>query len=172
MNNYETLNNGQNSFVDKSNINITIEKIIDDSNPDTLGLIVFKDVNLDEIAKILLSNNILFNKNLPLVMTKNHIYLNIRKDGYLKGNYHNIDVNKFVKAIYELDKPKMIFCDKSSIVVVVDIKDSHDNTIIIPIRLMENIQNSTIEANIILSVYGKKGFESFIRKKKLIYEKK
>ena len=164
--------NGKNSFVNINNINTAIELIIDEVNPDTNGLVVFEDVKLNNLYEILNSYGVAFDDNLPLVMTKNHVYLDVRESGILKGNYHNVGIYNFIDAIYKINEPIIVFHDKNSFVVVVNVVDHHNNTIIIPIRIKENIHNSTIEANIILSIYGKKGFTSFIKNKLLIYEKK
>ncbi len=159
-------------LANKGNISKIIDSIVCDINPDTDGIIIFKNIKLNNLSNILNSSEIKFIASLPLIITKNHIYLCIRKCGLLKGNYHNLGKKTFIKAIKSLNNPNIVFKDKESIVVVVDIKDSHNNDIIIPMRLKENLLNSTIEVNIIQSVYGKRNFRSFVKNKEIIYIKK
>lgn len=175
MGDYKELDNGKNSFVNRNNISSTIDAIIDDKNPNLCGFVVFEDVKLNNLSKILNDNNVVFDNTLPLVMTKNHIYMDVRNSGILNiGNYHNLGKKLFVEALNNIDNPTAILNDKGSTVITVGIKDNHNNDIIVPIRLNERIRNTTIEANIIQSIYGKRNFESYLRNKleNVIYNKK
>ena len=141
-------------FADKRNISEIIDSIIDDNNPDINGLVVFNSFKLYRLSRILNKKKIRFDYKLPLIITKKHIYTNIRPDGIIKGknvNYHNIGKNNFILALDRINKPDLILKTKRGIVEAIEIKDVHNNPIIITIILGEKIFNTNIEANIIQS---------------------
>lgn len=161
-------------LVNKGNISKIIDTIINETNPDINGIVIFKDIKLHRLSRILKRKRIKLDYRLPLVITKKHIYTDIRTNGIIKGknvNYHSIGKDRFIMSLTRINNPNIIFKTKRGIVEAITIKDIHNNPIIITIILGEKIYNTNIEANIISSIYGKKSFIKYITGKEIIYKK-
>ena len=119
----------------------------------------------DHTPTILVQNGI---KDLPMYENPSHIRKNILTDNEAKqigltinskDHYHGLGKNNFIKAIYGLENPRVIFKNKkktNDYLILTMVKDDHNNNIIIPIEVetMTIVNNLKIDINRVKTIYG------------------
>lgn len=118
-------------------------------------------------------------KDMPMLITSDHVYSIIkteeqaREEGKYKRktNYHGLGKNQFLNAIERLQDPACIIKSNTDdtdtrIVLVTNAMDNENHYIVGAIQPngYGTIENKIQQANIILSMYGKKNLNNFIQK--------
>ena len=114
--------------------------------------------------KILVKNGI---KDLPIYENPSHIRKNIltKKEAKELGlnvthkdHYHGLGIELYIKTIYSLENPNVIFkrINSNEYIIITAIKDKNNNIIIVPIEIetLTKVNNVKIKINRIKSVYG------------------
>lgn len=84
------------------------------------------------------------------------------------SHYHNIELRQLKQLPELLNKPLAVLSTKShpgTITVILDAQDKEKNQLIVPIKINGSAfyQEEKVEANFILSFYGKRNVEHYIR---------
>lgn len=108
-------------------------------------------------------------KLLPMLMTQNHIKIIHSTDKNKYKHAHGLDVETIKQLPQLLDEPVMIFDSltrNDSVCMIVDALDGNRNPILVAIRPngKGTVNNIEIDSNFITSMYGRNGFESFVKK--------
>ena len=107
-------------------------------------------------------------KNLPVLMTANHLKTIVAESGDdKKANYHNVDVD-IIKRLPELLADPVIVMDSltkaDSVVILTSTVDSENRPIIGAVKFDGKgyLNSFEVNSNILLSVYGRNNFNDFI----------
>lgn len=106
--------------------------------------------------------------NHPILMTTKHLRTVTQESGKERANYHGLEVETVKRLPQLLSDPVMIFDSltrNDSIVVITNTTNKENHPIIgaVQIEGIGRLNKEIIQANILLSVYGKENFISFIR---------
>lgn len=107
--------------------------------------------------------------NLPILMTAKHLFTTVNDSGRRKGNYHGLGV-EIIKQLPQLIKEPVLVAESltrdDSIVLLTKAVDNQERPIIIAMKPNGNgrIDNVLIEANIMLSTYGRNNFDQFVQR--------
>ena len=154
----------------KVDVEEQIDKVLEDRVPNN-----YTHVYLGETPKAMQEIGW---SQLPMLMTNRHVYSVInseeaRKEGRYKGirNYHNLGKDKFMQVLKDIEKPVMMIksnMDKNSadLVLVSSITDSQENVIVVAVKPngVGRTGVATVDANIMLSMYGKDSIERYIKR--------
>ena len=107
--------------------------------------------------------------NMDLYITQKHLRNILQASLQNRSHYHNIELQQLKQLPELLNNPLAILQSKShlgSVIVVLDAKDRQNNLLIVPIRTdgYAFYQRKHVEANFILSVYGKRNVEAYIER--------
>lgn len=115
---------------------------------------------------------------LPMLMTNQHVYSVINselaeeKGRYKKiRNYHGLGKKKFMQVLKDIEKPVMMIKsnldrNNADLILVSSILDQKGNTVIAALKPngVGRREVTTVDANIVLSMYGKETIKNFIEK--------
>lgn len=192
MQKYEPVNHAEDSEAELSQVQL--QKIIDEKNRYTLrerlenildvktskndkGLYVTSHVYLRETPKILQSK--LGYRNLPMLMTSNHVYTSIKTDDEAETennhreytNYHGLGIELATRAIEKMDSPDYIIKssnDKGDLGIAIFCKlfDEKSKQVMVAVKPEElaSVNGTFLDTNIVLSTYGRKNYLNYIKK--------
>lgn len=192
MKKYEPVNHAEDSEAELSQVQL--QKIIDEKNRYTLrerlenildvktskndkGLYVTSHVYLRETPKILQSK--LGYRNLPMLMTSNHVYTSIKTDNEAETennhreytNYHGLGIELATRAIEKMDSPDYIIKssnDKGDLGIAIFCKlfDEKSKQVMVAVKPEElaSVNGAFLDTNIVLSTYGRKNYLNYIKK--------
>ena len=192
MQKYEPVNHAEDSEAELSQVQL--QKIIDEKNRYTLrerlenildvktskndkGLYVTSHVYLRETPKILQSK--LGYRNLPMLMTSNHVYTSIKTDNEAETennhreytNYHGLGIELATRAIEKMDSPDYIIKssnDKGDLGIAIFCKlfDEKSKQVMVAVKPEElaSVNGTFLDTNIVLSTYGRKNYLNYIKK--------
>ncbi len=106
---------------------------------------------------------------MDLYITQKHLRNILQTSLQNRSHYHNIELRQFKQLPELLSNPVAILQSKShpgSVIVVLNAQDKQNNSLIVPIRTDGHAfyQRKRVEANFILSVYGKRNVEAYIER--------
>lgn len=107
--------------------------------------------------------------DMDLYITQKHLRNILHNSLENTSHYHNIELRQLKQLPELLSEPVAILSTKDrpgTRTVVLDAQDRQKNQLIVPIRMNGSAfyQKSRVEANFILSVYGKRNIERYIEK--------
>ncbi len=121
-------------------------------------------------------------ENLPMKMTPRHVRQNIWTEAEAKShglsikdtdNFHGLGKRRFMEVIDSLDAPQRVYRGapnasnpergRAYYLMVSSYKDTHGNTINVPIIASQQDGSTVLEFNIIKTNFGRENFESYIQ---------
>ena len=108
-------------------------------------------------------------ERLPMAITKNHLQSTMKAGGDIRdAHYNNLGEDVLKQIPEQLKKPICIVQspnDETEIISIVRLTDNHGNAIIVPIAqfMQGNINRAEIDINLVKSIYGKNGFENWLK---------
>ncbi|MDR2768193.1 MAG: N-6 DNA methylase, partial [Treponema sp.] len=108
-------------------------------------------------------------ERLPMAITAKHLYSTLRAGGELKDfNYHDLGEDLLQQIPRQLKKPLVIVQDpdrETEIISIITLRDKEGREIAVPIAQFQkgNFNGAEIDVNLVKSIYGKSGFENWLK---------
>lgn len=166
---------------------IEVDDALNNPSTDINSMVKLRDYTPQKLVEVGVND-------LPMLVRKGHLRENIltnyeaQKKGYsIKGkHYHGLGITTYLKAIDSLDNPAAVYrytdkgkYSKDNFIVLTEVQDSNNNSIIVPIEINKRGQYNSVEidTNRIKTTYGKNNrnyFSNMLTKGELIevYNKK
>ena len=137
----------------------------------------------DFTPEILVENGV---KDLPMLITQKHVRTTIytkeeaQKLGLPMGkgiNYHGLGKDLLMRSIDNMDNPSEVYKkDDDHYIIITELQDNAGNNIIVPVKIdgKGTYNDVYIDENQILSAYGRKNLQEYLKRNdfELIYAKK
>lgn len=144
-----------------NNFSEQVDKVIKGIYPERDMLIVSK--NTPKIMQEIGLNN------LPITMTQKHLKTIMNNNGeYKNSNYHDLGIELVKQLPASLSEPLNILQSSTkgdSIVIITDLVDKQDKTIIAIIKKdgTGRINDAFIDSNVLTSAYGRNNYDKFMQ---------
>jgi predicted RNA methylase len=108
-------------------------------------------------------------QRLPMAITAKHLYTTLRAYGEIDGvNYHDLGEHILSQIPQQMKKPLCIVQSSeggTDIISVIALKDKQNNQIIFPLAHSQkgNINGTEIDINLVKTIFGKDGFENWLK---------